>query len=64
MGPVALIYFSFRKTFLGASVALLAIVLLAGCGAAPSGDEVGSGAKKVVTYKGGEVTEGEIVKGV
>lgn len=64
MGPVALIYLFFRKTFLGASVALLAMFLLAGCGAAPSGEEVGSGAEKVVTYDGGEVTEGEIVKGV
>lgn len=64
MGPVALIYLSPRKTFFCASVALLAIFLLSGCGAAPSGDEAGSGAKKVVTYKGGEVTEGEVVEGV
>ena len=64
MGTAALIYLFFRKTFLGASVALLAMFLLAGCGAAPSGDEVGSGAKKVVTFDGGEVTEGEVVEGV
>ena len=38
--------------------------VLSGCGAAPSGEELGSGAKKVVTYEGGEVTEGEVVEGV
>ena len=64
MGLVALIYLFLRRTFLGASVALLAIFVLSGCGAAPSGEEVGSGAKKVVTYEGGEVTEGEVVEGV
>ena len=38
--------------------------VLPGCGAAPNGEEVGSGAKKVVTYEGGEITEGEVVEQV
>lgn len=64
MGLVALIYLLFRKTFLAASLAVLASFALMGCGAAPPGEEVGSGAKKVVTYEGGEITEGEVVEGV
>lgn len=64
MGPVALIYLLYRKTVFVAFAAVLAMFILSGCGAAPSGGEVGSGAKKVATYKGGEVTEGEVVEGV
>ena len=64
MGLVALIYLPFRKTFLVASVAVLASFSLSACGAAPPGEEVGSGAKKVVTYEGGDVTEGEVIEGV
>ena len=65
MGLVALIYLLFlRRTFFVACVAVLASLALAGCGAAPSGEEVGSGAKKVVTYDGGDVTEGEVVEQV
>ena len=64
MGLVALIYLLFRKTFLVASLAVLASLALSACGAAPPGAEVDSGAKKVVTYEGGEITEGEVVEGV
>ena len=45
-------------------MALLAGLLLAGCNPAPPTSEVGSGARKVVTFRGGEVTEGEVVEGV
>ena len=64
MGPVALIYLLHRKMILVALAAVLATLLLSGCGAAPPGGEVDSGAKKVVTYEGGEITEGEVVEGV
>ena len=64
MGLVALIYPLHHKTVLVASAAVLATFLVSGCGAAPTGEELGSGAKKVVTYEGGEVTEGEVVEGV
>ena len=64
MGPVALIYLLHRKMLLVALAAVLATVILSGCGAAPPGGEVDSGAKKVVTYEGGEITEGEVVEGV
>ncbi|WP_166397056.1 peptidylprolyl isomerase [Rubrobacter marinus] len=59
-----MIYLLYRKTVLVASAAVLAIFVLSGCGAAPPGEEVDSGAKKVVTYQGGEITEGEVVEGV
>ena len=59
-----MIYLLFRKTFLVASLAVLASLALSACGAAPPGAEVDSGAKKVVTYEGGEITEGEVVEGV
>ena len=65
MGSVALIYpLRYSKTVLVASAAVLAMFVLPGCGAAPNGEEVGSGAKKVVTYEGGEITEGEVVEGI
>ena len=38
--------------------------LLAGCSPAPPSSEVDSGAKKVVTFDGGSVTEGEVREGV
>ena len=59
-----MIYLLYRKTVFVASAAVLAMFTLSGCGAAPSGEEVGSGAKKVATYEGGEVTEGDVVEGV
>ena len=64
MGSVALIYLLYRKTVLVASATIFAMFVLSGCGAAPNGEEVGSGAKKVVTYEGGEITEGEVVEQV
>ncbi len=64
MGSVALIYPFYRKTGFVAFAAVLAIFILSGCGAAPPSEEVGSGAKKVATYEGGEVTEGDVVEGV
>ncbi len=43
---------------------VLALFLLAGCAPASPSSEVDSGAKKVVTFDGGSVTEGEVVEGV
>jgi peptidyl-prolyl cis-trans isomerase C len=43
---------------------VLALFLLAGCSPASPTSEVDSGAKKVVTFDGGEVTEGEVREGV
>ena len=43
---------------------VLAFFLLAGCGAASPSSEVDSGAKKVATFDGGQVTEGEVQEGV
>jgi peptidyl-prolyl cis-trans isomerase C len=59
-----LIYLLSRKMLLVASVALVATIVLASCGAAPPGEQVDSGAKKVVTYEGGDITQGEVVEGV
>ncbi|MDQ3638100.1 MAG: SurA N-terminal domain-containing protein, partial [Actinomycetota bacterium] len=43
---------------------VLAFFLLAGCAPASPSSEVDSGAKKVVTFDGGSVTEGEVIEGV
>lgn len=43
---------------------VLALVLLTGCQPASRSSEVDSGAKKVVAFDGGEVTEGEVQDGV
>ena len=43
---------------------VLAFSLLTGCQPASPSSEVDSGAKKVVTFDGGSVTEGEVVEGV
>jgi parvulin-like peptidyl-prolyl isomerase len=42
-------------------LAVLAVILFSGCGPAAPASEVESGAKKVATFDGGEVTEGEVV---
>lgn len=42
----------------------LSFSLLWGCAPAPPASKVDSGAKKVVTFDGGEVTEGEVVEAV
>ena len=44
--------------------ALLVALLLSGCNPAPPSSETVSGARKVVTFEGGEITEGEVVEGV
>lgn len=41
-------------------VAVLALVYLAGCGAAESADSVGVGSKKVATFEGGSVSQAEL----
>ena len=56
-------FFSARVVFV-ASFAVLVSFLLAGCQSAPPSSEVDSGAKKVVTFDGGSVTEGEVREGV
>ena len=43
---------------------VLALSLLAGCSPAPPSSQVDSGAKKVVSFDGGSVTEGEVQEGV
>lgn len=43
---------------------VLAFSLVTGCAPAPTSSEVESGAKKVITFDGGEVTEGEVNEGV
>jgi peptidyl-prolyl cis-trans isomerase C len=43
---------------------VLAFFLLTGCGPASPSSEVDSGAKKVVTFDGGQVSEGEVREGV
>jgi len=43
---------------------VVAFFVLMGCQAASPSSEVESGARKVVTFDGGEVTEGEVVEGV
>lgn len=43
---------------------VLVSIFLAGCSAAAPTSEVDSGAKKVVAFEGGEVTEGEVKEGV
>lgn len=55
---------SFRAAFSAACLLVLVIFLLVGCNPAPPTSEVDSGSKKVVTFRGGEVTEGEVVDGV
>lgn len=43
---------------------VVAFFVLTGCGPAAPSSEVDSGAKKVVTFDGGEVTEGEVTEGI
>ncbi len=43
---------------------VLAFFLLSGCAPASPSSQVDSGAKKVVTFDGGSVTEGEVIEGV
>ncbi len=54
---------SLRAAFIWGLV-LLPLFLLAGCSPASPTSEVDSGAKKVVTFDGGGVTEGEVREGV
>jgi peptidyl-prolyl cis-trans isomerase C len=56
--------FLFRRAVFVACSALLAAILLSGCSPASPSSEVESGAREVVTFEGGEVTEGEVVEGV
>lgn len=56
--------FLFRRAVFVACSALLVALLLSGCNPAPPSSETGSGARKVVTFEGGEITEGEVVEGV
>jgi len=42
----------------------VAAILLSGCSPASPTSEVESGAREVVTFEGGEITEGEVVEGV
>ena len=56
--------FLFRRAGFVACSALLVALLLSGCNPAPPSSETGSGARKVVTFYGGEITEGEVVEGV
>ena len=55
--------FSARVAYV-CSLVVLAFLLLTGCQPASPSSEVDSGAKKVVTFDGGAVTEGEVVEGV
>jgi peptidyl-prolyl cis-trans isomerase C len=56
--------FLFRRAVFVACSALLAAILLSGCSPASPSSEVESGAREVVTFEGGEITEGEVVEGV
>jgi peptidyl-prolyl cis-trans isomerase C len=56
--------FLFRRSVFVACSALLVALLLSGCNPAPPSSEVESGAREVVTFEGGEITEGEVVEGV
>ena len=56
-------FLSVRAVFVW-GFAVLALLFLIGCSAAAPTSEVDSGAKKVVTFDGGEVTEGEVKEGV
>ena len=56
--------FLFRRAVFVACSALLIALLLSGCNPAPPSSETSSGARKVVTFEGGEITEGEVVEGV
>ncbi len=49
------------RTVFVCCLAVLAVVLFSGCGPAAPASEVDSGAKKVATFDGGEVAEGEVV---
>lgn len=52
-------FFSVRAVFVG-SFAVLVSFLLAGCAPAPPASQVESGARKVIIFDGGEITEGEV----
>jgi parvulin-like peptidyl-prolyl isomerase len=52
-----------RAAFVWGFVAL-ALFLLVGCSPAPPASEVESGARKVITFEGGDVTEGEVQEGI
>lgn len=56
--------FPYRGAVLLACSTVLVALLIAGCGPAPPSSEVDSGAKEVVTFRGGEITQGEVVEGV
>ncbi len=56
-------FLSVRAVFVW-GFAVLALLFLIGCSAAAPTSEVDSGAKKVVTFDGGEVTEGEVKEGI
>lgn len=51
-----------RKTsiFLSLLILILALIALAGCSPAPEGANQPSGAEKVATFNGGEVTQGQV----
>ena len=55
--------YSIREAFVWGFV-VLAFFLLAGCAPASPSSQVDSGAKKVVIFDGGAVTEGEVIEGV
>ncbi len=56
-------FFSVRATFVW-GMAVLVPFLLAGCAAASPASKVESGARKVVAFEGGAVTEGEVQEAV
>ena len=56
-------FFSARTAFFWGFVVLISF-LVAGCASAPSPSEVESGARKVVIFDGGAVTEGEVREAV
>ena len=56
--------FLFRRAVFVACSAFVAAILLSGCSPASPTSEVESGAREVVTFEGGEITEGEVVEGV
>jgi len=49
-----------RRTWFAVVVALVALLVLAGCEAAQPNANVESGAKKVAVFRGGEITEAEV----
>ncbi|MCA1730919.1 MAG: peptidylprolyl isomerase [Actinobacteria bacterium] len=55
--------FSARVVFV-CGLVVVAFFVLVGCGPAAPSSEVDSGAKKVATFDGGEVTEGEVTEGI